>query len=185
MLFPFLAVAVVLGVIIALGPARRRRLSIDHAPLPKKPWLLVIAVIVQAIWTRWLSHLGPSAEALSWLLPVSYLPVLWFLTLNIRTLWAPVIALGVCLNFTVMLFNGGTMPAPARFSSDPAIVAAAHAERLAPGSKDRVVGSDFPTVLGPLEDQYVITLPGGQQRLVSIGDFVSLGGGIIGLLSVI
>ena len=184
MLIPFLAVAAVLGIFVALGPAWRRRLPNESAPLPKKPWLLVVAVVIQALWLRWLSHLGPSAEALSWVLPVSYAPVAWFLALNIRTSWAPVVALGVGLNLTVMLLNGGTMPAPARFASK-AVTVALQGERLAPGSKDRFVGSEFPTVLAPLEDKYVITLPGGQKRLASLGDFVSLGGGIIGLLSVV
>lgn len=184
MLIPFVVVAAILGIFVAFRPAWFRRLPNGPAPLPKKPWLLVVAVVVQAVWLRWLSHLGPSAEALSWLVPASYAPIVWFLVLNIRTSWAPVVALGVGLNLAVMLANGGTMPAPAHFLADQSNVSQ-HAERLVSGSKDRVVGSDFPTVLSPLEDQYVITLPGGQRRLASIGDFVSLGGGIIGLLSVV
>lgn len=183
MLIPFVAVAALVGIFVAFGRTWRR-LPRESAPLPKKPWLVVVAVVVQVIWLRWLSHLGPSAESFSWVLPVSYAPIVWFLAVNIRTSWAPVVTLGLGLNLAVMLVNGGTMPAPAHFLADQANVGQ-HAERIVAGSKDRVVGSEFPTVLSPLEDQYVITLPGGQRRLASIGDFVSLGGGIIGLLSVV
>ncbi|HUX87855.1 MAG TPA: DUF5317 family protein, partial [Chloroflexota bacterium] len=136
MLILFVAVAVVLGIFVAIRPVWRPQGLHESVPLPKKPWLLVVAVVVQALWVRWLSNLGPSAEVFSWILPASYLPVIYFLASNIRTSWAPVVALGVGLNLMVMIVNGGTMPAPARFASDQAKIAL-HAEPLAPASKDR------------------------------------------------
>ena len=183
MIAPFLAVAAALGVIVVLS-ARWRRHSHGSTPsLPRKPWLLLLAILPQLAWVHWLSHLGSGAAGFSWLLTASYVPVMCFIALNVRYTWARVIAVGVALNFTVMLANGGTMPAPARFATSQPLVTTTTAEQLAPGSKDHVAGDRQPTLLAPLEDQYVVTLPLGGQRLASVGDFVSLGGAVIGLLS--
>ncbi len=183
MIIPFLAVAAALGLVVVLS-ARWRRHSPGRTPtLPRKPWLLLLALLPQIAWTHWLSHLGASAIGLSWILPLSYVPVLWFIVVNARFAWARVIAVGVALNLAVMLANGGTMPAPARFATSQPAVTSVATERLAPGSKDRIVSDQTPALLAPLEDQYVVTLPGGMQRLASVGDFVSLGGALLGLLS--
>src|SRR5579875_2824545 len=111
----FLAVAALLGVVVLLGISWRRPISSRTPTMPRKPWLLLAALVPQLAWTSWISHLGDGASTFVWLLPVSYLPVLWFIALNFHYPWARVIALGVTLNLAVMLGNGGTMPMPARF----------------------------------------------------------------------
>ena len=185
MIIPFLAAATVLGLVVVVS-ARWRRRSFDQIPsLPRKPWLLLFALLPQIIWTHWLSHLGSAANGFSWILPLSYAPVIWFIVLNVRFAWARVIAVGVALNLAVMVTNGGTMPAPARFATSQPAVMGVETERLAPGSKDRIVSDQTPALLAPLQDQYVVTLPGGMQRLASIGDFVSLGGAMLGLFSIL
>lgn len=185
MIIPFLAVAALLGLVV-VPSTRWRRHSFTHAPtLPRKPWLLVFAILPQLLWVHWLSHLGTGAQGLAWILPLSYVPVLFFVALNFRFTWARVIGVGVALNFAVMVANGGTMPAPARFATSQPAVTSTATERLAPGTKDRIVGGPAPAVLAPLEDQYVVTLPGGHQRLASLGDFIILGGAVLGLLSLL
>ncbi|HVC35428.1 MAG TPA: DUF5317 family protein [Chloroflexota bacterium] len=183
MIVPFLAVATLIGVVV-VPSAGWRRLSLSaRTPLPRAPWLLLLAILPQLLWTRWLSHLGPSADGFAWVLPVSYLPVLCFIALNLRFTWARVVAVGVGLNVAVMLANGGTMPAPAHFARSAPAVTSVAGERVVPGSKDRIVADSAPAFLAPLQDQYVVTLPGGQQRLTSVGDFVTLGGAVLGLLT--
>jgi hypothetical protein len=178
MIIPFLAVAAALGLVVVLSTRWRRQSSQKMVDLPKKPWLLLVALALQFLWTHWLSHLGPSAEKLTWILPLSYVPVMCFVAFNWRFTWSRVIAVGVAMNFAVMIANGGTMPAPAQFSSHPPPTGE---ERIAPGSKDRIVAHS--TVLPPFQDQFVVTLPGGSQHLASLGDFVSLSGAVVGLLS--
>ena len=183
MVIPFLAVAAVLGVISALS-YRWRRHSLEAMPaLPRKPWLLLLAIAPQFTWVHWLSHLGPGVEQFAWILPLSYLPVLGFIALNVRLAWARVVAVGVTLNLAVMLANGGTMPAPARFATSQPAITSTDTERLAPGTKDRLMSENAPPLLAPLQDQYVITLPNGTQHVTSIGDFISLGGAVFGLVS--
>jgi len=183
MIIPFLAVATVLGAVVALGTKWRRHSWRTIPLLPRQPWLLLFAIVPQFVWAHWISHLGSSATGLSWLLPSSYLPVFWFIALNLRYPWVRVIAVGVSLNVAVMLGNGGTMPMPARFVTGQPPATSGTSERLFPGSKDRIADDREPTLLAPLEDQYVVTLPGGSRRLASVGDFVSLGGAFFGLLS--
>lgn len=183
MIIPFLAVATVLGAVVVLGTKWRRHSWRTIPALPRKPWLLLFAIVPQFVWTHWVSHLGSGAMSFVWLLPASYLPVFLFIAFNVRYPWARVVAVGVSLNVAVMLGNGGTMPMPARFVGNQTVQTNGSSVRLFPGSKDRIADSQEPTLLAPLEDQYVVTLPGGARRLTSVGDFVSLGGAFFGLLS--
>lgn len=185
MVVPFLAAAAVLSVFVALGAGWRRHSFRDSPTLPRQPWLLLLAMIPQLAWGHWLSRLGPDAERLVWILPLSYLPVLGFIAVNRRLVWIRIVAVGVAMNLAVMVFNGGAMPAPARFAASEPAVARPSGARLAPGTKDRIVAEDQVTPLGLLEDRFVVTLPGGHQRLASLGDFVSLGGALLGLVSVL
>lgn len=183
MIIPFLAVATVLGAVVVLGTKWRRHLWRTMPVLPRKPWLLLFAIVPQFIWTHWISHLGSGAMSFAWLLPASYLPVFLFIALNLRYPWARVMAVGVSLNVAVMLGNGGTMPMPSRFAANQTVLMSGSSVGFFPGSKDRIADDREPTLLAPLEDQYVVTLPGGSRRLASVGDFVSLGGAVFGLLS--
>jgi hypothetical protein len=184
MVVPFLAVATIFGAVVTLGARWRRRSFRFHFVLPRYPWLLLLTLALQTIWIRWLSYRGPSALAFAWILPLSYGPILVFAALNIKYAWIRVIALGAALNMAVMLLNGGTMPAPAGLGAH-GVAAGTTEERLIPGSKDRAVRDDGAVVLAPLIDRYIVTLPGGQQRLASVGDFVALAGAFLGLLSAI
>ncbi|HLG50128.1 MAG TPA: DUF5317 family protein [Chloroflexota bacterium] len=184
MVVPFLAVATFFGVVVTLGARWRRRSFHFHFVLPRCPWLLLLTLALQTIWVRWLSYHGQSALSFAWILPLSYGPILVFAALNIKYAWIRVIALGAALNMAVMLLNGGTMPAPAGLGAHE-VPAGTTVERLIPGSKDRAVRDDGAVALAPLIDRYIVTLPGGQQRLASIGDFVALAGAFLGLLSAI
>lgn len=181
MVIPFLAVAVALGVIVVLSASLRRRFLNKQMALPRKAWLLILALVPQYAWTHWLSHLGTSASNWAWILPVSYLPLICFTLLNLNLTWARVMAVGVTMNLAVMVANGGTMPAPARFSTNQS--ADVTSSRVIAASKDRISSEYAPATLAVLQDQYVVTLPGGGQRLASLGDFVSLGGAFLGLIS--
>ncbi|MGH2459278.1 MAG: DUF5317 family protein [Chloroflexota bacterium] len=183
MIVPFLAVATALGLLVILAATWRRQPSRVSPVLPRAPWLLLLALIPQLVWTHWLSHQASGAPGLTWWLPASYVPVGLFIALNLGFPWARVIAVGVSLNVAVILANGGTMPAPARFFASESKVTSVVPGQLDPGSKDRLVDARRPALLAPLEDQYIVTLPGGFRRLASVGDFVSLGGAILGLLA--
>ncbi len=178
----FLLFGGVIGVVVALGTGRIARSPADDAPFPRAWLLLPLALAPQFLWIHLLSHL-PSASGLSWLLTLSYLPVLVFLAVNAHHAWARVILLGLLLNFAASAANGGTMPARLPATDVPVALAPETTDRIAPGTKDRVMPASRSFVLEPLADRYVLSLPGGAQRLTSIGDLVILLGGSLALLS--
>lgn len=185
MIVVFLAIVALVGVVVALETGRSGRSPARPLALPRYWWLLVFAVVPQVLWARDLSHLPAVAERLAWLVPLSYLPVFAFLLANLRFTWARLILLGAGLNLAVILANGGTMPARAVNPGDFASSATSPLPHLVPGSKDRVPGANAAIFLNPLADRYVVVLPGGAMRIVSVGDCVVLVGAVLALLTAV
>src|SRR5258708_5272508 len=106
---------------------------------PRHAWLLLVAIVLQQLWVRWISHQPNVPETFAWLVALSYLPLVAFIFLNRERLAVKVIALGVVLNFSAMLANGGAMPAPVRFASSTQAQSSPRHDMIAPGTKDRLV----------------------------------------------
>jgi hypothetical protein len=146
--------------------------------------LLLLSLAPQQLWVRWLSHQNGGATDWAWLVALSYVPLAAFVFFNRDRLSVKVIAVGALLNVAAMIANGGAMPAPMRLAATPA-TSGAQVERIAPGTKDRLVGDKAPSGLELISDRFVVTLPTGAQRVASVGDFIILFGGLIALIGAI
>jgi len=178
----FLALGAILG-LIGLGIGVFDRSPARSLRLPRHWWLLGFAVVPQFIWAHWIARWTAGADVLTWVIPLSYVPVVGFLLANAGHAWARLVLLGAALNLLVIVLNGGTMPA--RTVNVPNVVASANVAptHLVPETKDRAFGPTTAVWLEPLADRYVLPLPGGATRLMSAGDAVVLGGALLALLT--
>jgi Family of unknown function (DUF5317) len=181
----FLAAAA-LGALVVVLRTRDMRGDLGAEPdFPRHAWLLLVAIVLQQLWVRWISHQPSVPETFAWLVALSYVPLVAFIFLNRERLAVKVIAIGVVLNFSAMLANGGAMPVPARFASSTQVQTSPRLTTIAPGTKDRLVDGTQPALVETLSDHILVTLPTGIQRVASFGDFFILTGGILALVGAI
>jgi hypothetical protein len=181
MLPSFLAIVATLG-LIGLGIGVFDRSPARSLPLPRYWWLLGFAVVPQFAWAHWIARWPSGADALTWVIPLSYVPVVGFLLANAGRAWARLVLVGAALNLLVIVLNGGAMPARAVNVPSGAASASVAPTHLVPETKDRALGATT-AWLEPLADRYVVPLPGGAMRLMSAGDAVVLGGALLALLT--
>jgi hypothetical protein len=149
-----------------------------HLPL-RLPWLVLLAIAIQfyVIWTP-PAMAPPLLSIPTGLLILSYLMLLIFVWINRRIagMWA--VGLGLLLNLTVMLANGGYMPI-----TPEAVIAVGHQHEVRSmeagarltGAKDVLLPRDQ-TKLWPLSDVFVVARPFPIPSVFSAGDVaVALG----------
>lgn len=105
-----LALAVVVGLIISLARHRRHFLDRVAAIHLDSTWLALLALVMQ--WPLLNSPMGPTERfgVRHILFMLSHLLLLLFVWRNRRHVGILVVGLGVILNLTVILINGGYMP---------------------------------------------------------------------------
>ena len=144
--------------------------SIEHTN-PRRLFLVLIAFGIQlALWIGFFygnNFFGHTATRVLHLL--SYLPLLYFVYLNRRSLGLLIIGLGFCMNLAAIAANGGFMPA------NPQCLDPVYREELYAGTYSpfhRAATEE--TRLYFLGD--IIRLPYREQKVISIGDIVITAG---------
>ena len=103
-MFVVFLVAVAVGaVVVALRAADVRGNWASRPSFPRHSWLLIVAIVPQQLWVRWISHQPDLSERFTWLVAGSFLPLIVFLYFNRAQAWAKVIAVGVVLNLSAMI----------------------------------------------------------------------------------
>ncbi len=135
---------------------------------------------VQAALIYGLSATPSARQWLPLLLPAAHLLLLPFLLRNLSFWGIRLILVGLLLNLTVMLANGGLMPVEA-----PAVEAVGRHQvgdlqigAHIPGSKN-VLLNPQDVRLRELSDILVVPIPGPFTRAVSVGDLFVLAGVVI------
>jgi Family of unknown function (DUF5317) len=162
-----LIVALVCG--LAAGYLTGGRLRhLEHLDL-RHPWLVLLAMGIQlVIFTRLGSSISESASV--WAHVSSYVVLLVFVILNRRNLGVVLAGLGTLMNATVIIINGGYMPASRR--------ALEIAGRLADSStyNNSIIANESAHLL-PLGD--VMAIPAGVpffSNVFSVGDLFIVAG---------
>ena len=144
--------------------------NIEHTN-PQRLFLVFISIGIQlALWIGFFqgdNFFGHTATRVLHLL--SYLPLIWFVYLNRRSLGLLVIGLGFCMNLAAIAANGGFMPANAD-CLDPIYRQELYDETYSPFHR----AATEETRLYPLAD--IIRLPYGEHKVISIGDIVITAG---------
>lgn len=155
---------------------------------PKIRWLGLGAgaLGVQVALMYGLASVGDGREWLPFLLPVAHLLLLPFLLRNLSFWGIRLILLGLLLNLTAMLANGGLMPVE---GSAVEAVGRHQVEDLQsgspiPGSKNVLVASED-IRLRELSDILVLPVPRPFTRAVSVGDLFVFTGVVIAYAEVL
>ena len=151
------------------------------------PWLWIPlgAFAVQLGLVYGVARLHGAADVLPALMVLSHLLLVPFLLRNFRYVGMRLILLGLALNLTVMLANGGLMPVTAAGVNavgrhDPAeLTTGAHIA----GSKDALL-DPADVRLPQLSDAIVLPLPRPYTRVISLGDIFIGAGMVIALASI-
>ncbi len=137
-------------------------------------------LVVQAALIYGLASLGGTRQWLPFLLPAAHVLLLPFLLRNLSFWGIRLVLVGLLLNLTVMLANGGLMPVEA-----PAVEAVGRHEvrdlqlgTHIPGSKN-VLLAEEDIRLRELSDILVLPAPRPFTRAVSVGDLFVLAGVVI------
>lgn len=149
----FLIWFLVAGVIVGL--LRKGRVTqLERLPL-RAPWLVVVAMVVQALIFPWGDRDPVIKVGTNYLHVVSYLPLLIFVYLNRGYKELILIGIGILCNLVVILANGGFMPV-----SPFALRQAGHA--------------DFAEYLEEVHTSGNVILMGDNTRLNFLGDILFL-----------
>ena len=151
-------------------------------PAPQLRWLALGggAFAVQAALSYALATMPGGGQWLPFLLPAAHLLLLPFLLRNLSFWGMRLVLVGLLLNLTVMLANGGLMPVEA-----PAVEAVGRQQvgdlqigAHIPGSKN-VLLNPQDVRLRELSDILVVPIPRPFTRAVSVGDLFVLTGVVI------
>ncbi len=157
-------------------------------PAPKLCWLGLGAgaFAIQAALIYGLASLGDAREWLPFLLPAAHLLLLPFLLRNLSFWGIRLILVGLLLNLTAMLANGGLMPveAPAVEAVGRHQVGELQIGAHIPGSKN-VLLAEEDIRLRNLSDILVLPFPKPLTRAVSVGDLFVFTGVAIAYAEVI
>ena len=154
----------------------------ESLPSPKLRWLVlgIAALVVQAALIYGLTTVPSARQWFPVLLPAAHLLLLPFLLRNLSFWGIRLVLVGLLLNLTVMLANGGLMPVEA-----PAVEAVGRQEvrdlqlgTHIPGSKN-VLLAEEDIRLRELSDILVLPVPRPFTRAVSVGDLFILTGVVI------
>jgi hypothetical protein len=168
---------------IALGWLRGGRLgNLRHVRL-EAAWVVLPAALFQLLvitdpWKLW-----RSPDVAGMLLMISYAPFVFFLVRNLQVPGLTVAAIGLALNLTVMLANGGLMPVSPesqRSAGHPESRVIVVGERTTAG-KGIILPAEQ-TRLAFLSDTIVLP-PVPRPMIVSVGDLITLGGLAFGVQS--
>ncbi len=137
-------------------------------------------LVVQAALIYGLAFLGGTRQWLPFLLPAAHLLLLPFLLRNLSFWGIKLVLVGLLLNLTVMLANGGLMPVEA-----PAVEAVGRHQvgdlqigAHIPGSKNVLLNPQDVRLRG-LSDILVVPIPRPFTRAVSVGDLFVLAGVVV------
>ncbi len=137
-------------------------------------------MVVQAALIYGLASLGGARQWLPFLLPAAHLLLLPFLLRNLSFWGIKLVLVGLLLNLTAMLANGGLMPV-----EGPAVEAVGGHEvrdlqlgAHIPGSKN-VLLDPQDVRLRELSDILVVPIPRPFTRAISVGDLFVLAGVVI------
>ena len=98
-------VALIIGIVTGGSLSRLGRLPL------RLLWLPILGFGLQIYMIYWPSATAPALLSLhTGVLVASYLLLLWFIWINRRTIGVLVMGVGLLMNLTVMLANGGYMP---------------------------------------------------------------------------
>lgn len=155
--------------------------KLGSLPLRQGGWALGALVLQSVlIYSHWLDNITTRSMALALML-ISYALLLFFITLNYRLSGIVIIGLGLALNATVILANGGYMPtSPEALQRGGYTTSASQAvlgKRLG-NSKDIVLIRDT-TPLWFLSDIFVIPPPFPWPTVFSIGDILIAAGAVV------
>jgi hypothetical protein len=168
-----LLAALILGLLIGWGAARRRGLPY-RAPELRHIWLLPVAVLPQLVAVYWTALLGTFVGVL---LPLSLALFLAFVWVNRRLPGMPVLLIGLLLNFAVVTANGGWMPISPETASH--LPRGRPPEQAAVGSRvdeKSILLRPEDTRLEILADRFLLPEVLGYRAAVSLGDvFIAAG----------
>ncbi len=155
-------------------------------PAPGIRWL-GLGVLAFAVQMAIIHGIGTDAGRwLPVLVPASHLLLLPFIIRNLSFWGIRIITLGLVLNLTVMIANGGLMPiqrdAVETVGRDNP--AALEAGEAIPGSKDQLLDEED-IRLGELSDRIVLPFPRPFTRAISVGDLVAAAGALIAYADVL
>ncbi len=154
----------------------------ESLPSPKLRWLVlgIAAFVVQAALIYGLTTVLSASQWLPFLLPAAHLLLLPFLLRNLSFWGIRLVLLGLLLNLTAMLANGGLMPveAPAVEAVGMHQVGDLQIGAHIPGSKN-VLLNPQDVRLRVLSDILVVPIPRPYTRAVSVGDLFVLAGVVI------
>lgn len=143
--------------------------QLETLSLPGWPLAVLSLLLQAALWIDFGLNWGILQAYARPLHLISYLPLLFFLFLNRKSLGMLVIALGLLMNLAVIAANGGAMPV------DPAGLAPSLQEELISGAGSPVhLPLTAHTRLAFLSDR--IKMPYGESNIISIGDIVLAAG---------
>lgn len=173
-----LALAVVLGLAVALARYRTEAFSRVAAIPLRSTWLVLLAVALQ--WPLLRSPPGPtqSLGLEQALFLASHLPLLAFVWRNRRLAGVLVVGAGVLCNLLVIVANGGFMPITPQTLAEinPTSTVEQWPEGLHYGYSKDVILAQEDTNLWPLSDTLVLPPPSPQPAAFSLGDlFIAAG----------
>ncbi len=154
----------------------------ESLPSPKLRWLVlgIAALVVQVALIYGLTSVLSARQLLPFLLPAAHLLLLPFLLRNLSFWGIRLVLVGLLLNLTAMLANGGLMPveAPAVEAVGSHQVGDLQIGAHIPGSKN-VLLNPQDVRLRELSDILVVPIPRPFTRAVSVGDLFVLVGVVI------